>query len=342
MKARLAVFDVSAYVHTGMNEDSYKNYKVSGFPVGGIKYFLKYLSLELSKNADVVCAFDSRSFRKDLDPTYKEGRVRNPAIHAQCNLLYNLLQKCGIACYKVDTFEADDIIYNAVKQNKHNYLAVDVFGVDYDLTHNVDEGKVRFRAVNSNVNSIDVSNFCFGIKQGVYIHFNTISAFKVLNGDNSDNISAFKSVKGYKGSELYSIYVKYLESQNPQLSSTYTSHADVFRAVLKALNEKLTEEDYVDLETRIKKVYPAEMSETFTPSNLANADKALLTELISAVDEYPALRSLRYSRGFVSESTRSLFYKLGKELETGEYAVDKSKEVVTSVVESTPLFMREF
>ena len=123
---RLTVFDVSAFVHSVRSLNLREERDLAGFNYTGIKYLIKYLALELKKGMDIVLCFDSRSFRKDLDKTYKGGRNTDPVIVSQLEVLWEMLPKCGFICLKREGWEADDLINYIVTYNHERYDRINV------------------------------------------------------------------------------------------------------------------------------------------------------------------------------------------------------------------------
>ena len=346
MRSKLCIYDVSAFVHAVKNIDMYKNEVYFGYPVGGIKYFMKFLVLDLMSGNDVVVAFDSRSFRKDLSKDYKAGRPGNLAVYSQLETLYEFLPRCGISCYKKEGYEADDLIYNIVNQNKDKYISLEIFGDDYDLTHNVDEKKVKFGAITSQVNSIHCGNFSTSIIKGEVIKFNTISAYKVFCGDKSDVIKPFKSLMNVSGKQLYKTYVAILNKM-PQLNFYQIRSKEMLEWFISTVAKRgnvLLPEDIQELKQRIKIVYPVEIKdEDFTiTSSAKTTNKMILAQFLTMVNDNVSLKHIRGYRSPLTEDMKNVLRKKARELETGEFAVDRNKPVHQFKTESVMINLKEF
>ena len=64
-----------------------------------------------------VCVEGGRSFRKDLDPTYKANRQESDAaLYHQIDLAIDILRADGFPILRAEGFEADDVIATAVKK----------------------------------------------------------------------------------------------------------------------------------------------------------------------------------------------------------------------------------
>ena len=342
MKLDLSVYDVSAYVYAGMRNSNYENRKFINYPVGGIHYLMKYVVSDLRAGKFVALAFDSRSFRKDLMKSYKAGRIKDYRVYSQLEFLYEYLTKCGIACYKKDNYEADDLIYNIVNQNKSNHLQTIIYGTDYDLTHNVDERRVRFGAATNLVNSISQINFQTSIVKGELVLFNTISAYKVFVGDHSDNIPAFKGARGVSGKVLYDKFINLIINNKNPMNSEQTRSRALLEQYINMLGEILFDVDRKELKRRMDMVFPAELDDDFSyVSNEKSINMELLKQFLVMVNDNTALRTIG-GCGAVTDDMKMILGKKAKELETGEFAVDRNRVVTATPVNTVMLNLKEF
>ena len=117
----LEIFDVSPYVYTGTAAIEQQYY---GLPVGGIKLLLADITLAFGRGNSVILAFDSKTNKKELYPSYKSNRTPNRAVLIQLQFLLEHLQYAGLHCYRFDNVEADDIVDWAIFQNVLNYQGV--------------------------------------------------------------------------------------------------------------------------------------------------------------------------------------------------------------------------
>lgn len=346
----LDIFDASALVHSGNGSEMYRSESYYNYPIGGIHYFFKFLAPSLVAGHKVVVAFDSRSFRKDLDLKYKSNRTVKKAVRSQLETLYDGLMASNIACYKVDTYEADDIINWAVNKYKHSsdYNEIIIYGNDYDLCHNIDY-KVRFRGITSNVNSIYYGNFTKSIKHGETIMFNTLAAYKVFCGDTSDCIQPFKHEAGLKPKELYDKYVdflnKYQDDNDVRFSIDYLiSIAPI--AVFINTSNLFTEAEKQQLYNRIKLVYPAECPNDvdIVPSGLRDVNNSELCRFLNMYGDRYALSCFEYKKSKPIQSDIEIIKNKAHQLLSGEYEVDRNLPLETnySEYEDDALFLREF
>lgn len=349
MRGLVTLHDVAPYIHTGMNSPEFSSFTFEGFPMGGIKYFFRHFATFLTGD-DFACFFDSGgSFRKQLWPGYKAKRVSNPSVNIQLEILYEILMRCGIPCYKEDGFEADDLVFNAVEKFKKEYHSVHVYSADYDLTHNVDE-TVTFNAVNSNVNNVNFFNFGVAIVKGEFVLLNTISAHKVFHGCSSDKIKAFSSsVKEMTPDVLYKKFCDFLKRSMgsdyvpPQIGRDKRAILIFIRDELKPV---LPEEEIEELNLRVEVVYPKETQGieyvAGTRSSLDSANLEELARVLTLCKEYQALRYIGKKPSFPLESDVKYFRSLARDLRTGAFAADRGLPLEEPVIESDLMYMRDF
>ncbi|GAA0101678.1 5'-3' exonuclease H3TH domain-containing protein [Paraclostridium bifermentans] len=342
----LCVYDVSTFVYVGNYAKDVYAEKLLGFPVRGIYYMNKYLAYDLSQGNDVVLCFDSKSFRKKLYKGYKSNRINNPEIWAQIDFLYEYYNRIGIVCHKVDGYEADDLMFNVVEHNRSKYSEIVVYGTDYDLCHNVCF-KTRFESINSITNSVDYRNFKHAVVKDAIIPFNTITAYKVFMGDNSDTVNMFKGERA-SGATLYKYYLKAMEQavgSDPMIIRTRKA----LQLFLDKIRNDLGEADYKQLMTRMDIFFPAVVDEdkydvNFSEaSNRKNIDLAKLGEYLSNLVDNRSLKHLGMkSKGFKPE-VRDDIRRRAKDLSTGAYAVRNNISTSPCVrMDSESFFVGEF
>lgn len=338
----LAIYDVSPFVYIGNYVPGVYQSKLYGFPVKGVYYLLKYLSYDLAMNKDVILCFDSRSFRKDLMKKYKEHRIPNPEVFAQLDFLYDYLSKCGFVCLKENGYEADDLIFNAVEANKHKYNEIIVYGVDYDLAHNV-SSNVQFKSISSQVLSINANNFSQALVRGQHIEFNTITAYKVFMGDKSDKVSPF-STKEYSSLQLYNLFVQSIKQAMPTITPDQIKTKETMLAFLGVLKPILTEQEYQQLKVRLDIFYPAKIDKDIfsETTHRYNIDNQSYVKLLSTLRDTKSLTALGEQHSSFSDKIKEDLLSRGRALTTGEYAVDKNIVQGCVRMNSESLFIKEF
>ena len=110
-----------------------------GFITNALHGFINMMN-KLEKDFDythLLVAFDAgkKTFRHDLLPSYKEGRVAMPDdFRAQIPLIKQYLDLMNIARYEIEDFEADDIIGTLTKIGcDHGFEKIDIITGDKDL-----------------------------------------------------------------------------------------------------------------------------------------------------------------------------------------------------------------
>lgn len=338
--ATLSILDASCLVYVG-NKSKYYDRSFYGYRVGGIHYLLKYLCIGLRGHRDaIVIAFDSpESKRKEIWGKYKAGRVGDPYVAEQLGSLYQELQQCGICCCKVTGYEADDIVFWAIQEFLPEYDEIVIYSNDKDLTHNV-QPKVRQRSVTLEMNGITYANFEKGIYRDVDLVFNTIAAYKIFCGCDSDGIPAMKN-----GKELYQSYCKFLRDNK---ITGYEATSSFSTLITFAKGYGFSVEELKSIATRIRLVYPMARPSGVvlrpTTKNGINAD--LFSLLLSKYNAVDALNHMKYAKKKVSEDTIAELRARVKYLASGEYCVDHDMPVEslhTSLdVQGMSLFEEEY
>lgn len=338
---RLNVIDVSSLVYVGTTSEKFRDRSNYGFPVGGIHYLLRQLSISLKERDYAVLCFDSPSFRTELFPDYKSGRVANPAVYSQLEFLYEGLMGCGIQCEKYDQFEADDIVNWAVMQNKDTYYETVIVGNDHDLCHNV-QPKVRFKSIDRSSSFVYEGNFEECV-DSTFTKYNTISAKKALCGCKSDKIPPMVLEDGTKGTEIYQAYCKFLTDKGC-FGYNNTSH---WKLVWWFANNMTTmsEKDLKNFEIRLNLTFPSVCPEgvEIVPVGYSNVQMEKFAKFLSMVNDYDSLKCLGLKKVALSEDDKQLLRSKAKSLASGEFAADKNLEADVKV-ETVELdfFTKEF
>lgn len=351
-KISLSIFDVSGFIHAGSTAPSFSKLAVEGYPVGGIRYLLGYLTKELKRNSDIVCCFDSKiTERKETNHGYKAGRPVKHSIYSQMDFIYKMLKQSGITCLKYNGQEADNLIYNVVEANKKDYTHIYIYSTDYDILHNVDVN-VEFIGATSMVNDINYKTFSDGIYPGVTIPWNSISAYKVFCGDKSDNIKPFTCDDGTSGKECFEGFIDIMTSmfQN-KLQTDRTEYVElrdrrVFDLFLKIARDEFTDTDIERLTKRANLIYPSknELTDYTICSNYYSIDYSKYADLLNLVGDRTSLK-----RFTGSGSTRplkphelSMVREYAEELTNGSFAVDKSLAFSQPVDNAQSLMIKGF
>lgn len=340
----LTILDASAIVHTGDASNKYAGSGVSGFVCNGLLRLNRQLAIGL-KNGDVVVAFDSPSFRGNLMPDYKSGRVMNASVVCQLTFAYDMLNEAGMNCAKFDGYEADDIVDWAAKL-KSEYELVNIVGNDYDLCHSVDDC-VNFQACNSLVNDVHSYDFCQALNQYTGLKYNTLSAYKVFNGCKSDKIPPYKTLAGVTGAELYREFNEFVVTTNDgQYNAVTFMQQPELLQLYMLQTDKITEQDYPEIMRRIQLVYPAAKPADITikPAGLMQARRGALSKYLTLLNDTYALKFLGLEQSRLTDADYKRMKELRMGVTSGSFAADMDIPVDTGESEALPLdvFSREF
>lgn len=340
----LYIFDVSSVIYHGVSCGYRFNIEYGEMPLSGVAEIMKYTALALGERADVIYAFDSReSFRKELYSDYKKGRTPNRLVYAQIDLLEELLSKIGLPCYRVDKYEADDLISWAVKEFSDKYHGTTIYSSDKDITHNVKKN-VQFKPLRQDEIIIGNHNFTRAVVKNEVIPFNTISAYKVFNGCSSDSIPAFKSENGEAPGVMFEAFKQFLSDNGFFNRYEYTTD---YRVLWKFIyeSELFTDKDRKQLQIRIRLVYPALKPEEIVleVSGINMVNKDILYQVLSMCKDKYALRCCKGNFVEISKDINDVVRSYARAYRTGAYSVDRNLEVDPSYEETSELMMlKEF
>lgn len=340
---RLCVIDVSAVVHTGVYSPRYAQMSAFGYPTAGINFFMQQLMVPLYDMDDVILCFDSPNFRHKKDPNYKSGRSHSALALSNIEVLYEYLSLCGIGCYKVAGYEADDIIEWVVEKYWKDYSAIIIVGNDKDLAHSM-RPNTMFRSCRSDMNMLQRSSFPNAVIRDVYLPYNMTSVYKSLCGCSSDSVPAFHTDDGRHGKELYADAVKFYEEHGIVGNYYQTTSRDVFRVWAKY--NSFTDEDLKRLDERMDIIFPApcpfEDGGDFKPANRFTVDVDKLSKVLTMFNVYEALKSDFVYRVQLTEDEKKEVYKLANDYKSGAFNADKSIPMKTERVTTAPLRIDAF
>ena len=149
-----------------------------------------------------ICCDSSKSFRKDLDPTYKANRPPSEApLHHQIDLACESLAADGFPVWKVDGFEGDDLIATATATASellnHSVL---IASADKDLLALVSEGvEVHNTRTGDRIGPAEV-------KEKLGVDPSLVVDYLTLIGDASDNIRGAKGIGPKTATGLLNIF----------------------------------------------------------------------------------------------------------------------------------------
>jgi len=155
-----------------------------------------------------ICCDKGKSFRAEIDPSYKAQREAAPAaLYHQIALAKEQLEADGYPVWWVPGFEADDLIATAAMTavRAPRNLDVLIVSADKDLLYLVGPhlggGEVRVLSpASGNVYDLDAVEAKFGIKPW------QMRDYLALVGDSADNVKGAKGVGPVKAKELLRAY----------------------------------------------------------------------------------------------------------------------------------------
>lgn len=160
------------------------------------KFFIdfSYIVNMFVKVDKVICCFDSRSYRKDIDPNYKANRgMKKEKWFYDClDEVEWFLKSNGVITLKHDGLEADDLIYLCTKlydpsviisndKDLHQYLKKDIASLS------LKKGNNRLFVTSDSIFDTNIFHKKDDFSKHLIIPEN-VTIEKILLGDVSDNI----------------------------------------------------------------------------------------------------------------------------------------------------------
>jgi 5'-3' exonuclease len=140
-----------------------------------------------------LCLDSPKSFRKEMDATYKAERESKPApFFHQCELALETLKGDGFPQWMAEGFEADDIIASARRHALVHDWPVLVVSADKDLLQLVDNRVSVKSPITGNIMTPE------GVKDKFGVMPHQIRDYLTLVGDASDGVGGVKGI-GAKG-----------------------------------------------------------------------------------------------------------------------------------------------
>lgn len=181
----------------------------AGEDVSVVYGFLSVLISEINKLKPdhIIVVWDGgiQDFRKKLLPNYKKGRHARETeeerenFRNQLQLLQNTLPMLGIPSVRIEGYEADDVIYTLSRLTADKCV---IYSGDSDMLQAVtsDESVVVYNPAKKQ--EINYYNF----DRLVGIHPDRYVDYRIITGDDSDNIKGIKGIGPKGASELLNEY----------------------------------------------------------------------------------------------------------------------------------------
>jgi 5'-3' exonuclease len=164
------------------------------------KIVAKIRSLAGSKPYVAICCDKGKSFRHDLDPSYKANRPeQDAALQHQIRLAREILEADGFPVWAVPGFEADDLIASATaKALTDPDCTVAIVSADKDLLQLVNDRVHAIRV--SDGSTVDVA----AVKAKFGVEPSQMGDYLALVGDKADNIKGANGIGEKKAAALLS------------------------------------------------------------------------------------------------------------------------------------------
>lgn len=206
----LHIFDMLPFIHAGhINKysrleqliDVGTTWKTQVTPTGGVSWLLKNI-YTAALAGDVLVASDrTPTIKKDMYADYKANRDHDREINIERGAAEYILQQCNMTVVARAGYEADDIIYSAVRKFYNQYDKIYIYTGDSDMAFLVDD-KVEIKPPNSRAKHITRENYEEKALKGG-CKYNCVTMYKILCGDSSDNIPALPKERQYEIAAMF-------------------------------------------------------------------------------------------------------------------------------------------
>ena len=202
-----------------------------------------------------ICCDSSKSFRKDLDETYKANRPpAQAALHHQIDLAREALEADGFQVWCVDGFEGDDLIATATAQlTDHDVL---IASADKDLLALVSE-RVEVHSTRTG-NRLGPDE----VREKMGVGPAQVTDYLTLVGDASDNIRGAKGIGPKTAAGMINVF----GSLDEVYSALDAGVADVLKpAQRRSLEELRPRLDSVRALVKMRTDVPLDVNAVFKP-----------------------------------------------------------------------------
>jgi len=197
MATCLHVVDMSPCVYAGsFNKHSFiqgdiintgTGYRERNIPTGGTSMLFNILGQYMGTGPIAFVADRNPTIKKDMFKDYKGGRTHPADVSIGKEVAEYILKDCGFTIYAEDGYEADDIIYTIVRENRMKYDHIFVHTADSDLYILVRDN-VTILPTSSQAKLVTMDNYYYTCRKGKETPYNTVVFQKFLAGDPSKNL----------------------------------------------------------------------------------------------------------------------------------------------------------
>lgn len=256
------------------------------YPLRDIEGIRKQLE-NIGHDVTMSICFDSKSKRNDESAEYKAKRASNliDDDYANVDNIRELLTEVGYNTYKVEGYEADDLVNYLVKQYKDNFDYTVIYTNDKDILVNICDnvGVMRFKTGHG-YQQIGRNNYEEVLEKEfkVFIPYNTLGLFLASAGDSADNIKGINKF----GPKAFGKLITKVASTHDVDFTTCGDYSKL-RRVMEMCREFLTGEQYLELESCFELVANTKFNEN---NALAEPKSA------GTIDEAYKKREVAYSK----------------------------------------------
>jgi 5'-3' exonuclease len=259
MKSILHIVDISPCIYAGSyNTHSFiqggiintgNGYRERNIPTGGASMLFNILGQYMGTGPVVFVADRNPTIKKDKYADYKKSRTHPTNISIEKAIAEYILTDCGFTVYAEDGYEADDVIYTMVTQNRTKYDHIFVHTADSDL-YTLVRDNVSILPTSSKAKYVTMANYAYTCKKGKDTPYNTVVFQKFLKGDASKNLPPLSKNEQHRLNAAFDKenLLPYLGDQGnvkmmlEQVFSQYLDRATLFYPLLIPVNYNLKAE----------------------------------------------------------------------------------------------------
>lgn len=245
------------------------------YPLRDIEKIRKQLE-DIGHELVISVCFDSKSKRNEENADYKANRTSALVDDDFANVdnIRKLLTEAGYNTYKVEGYEADDLVNKLIKQYKDNFDFTVIYTNDKDIIVNVCDnvGVMRFKT-GKGYQKVDKTNYETFLENefGVFIPYNTLGLFLATAGDSADNI---KGITKFGPKAFGKLITKVASTHDIEFGNC--GDYDELRKVKELCKEFLTETQCAELDASFELVANTEFDgEIDEPKSAGSKDEAL-------------------------------------------------------------------
>ena len=196
-KKVLHVVDMSPCIYAGsFNRHSFiqgdivntgNGYRERNIPTGGASMLFNILGQYMGTGPIAFVADRNPTIKKDKYPDYKGSRTHPNNVSVGKDVAEYILKDCGFTIYAEDGYEADDVIFTIVRQNRMKYDHIYVHTADSDLYILVRDN-VSILPTSSQAKTVTMDNYSYTCKKGKETPNNSVVFKNFLHGDPSKDL----------------------------------------------------------------------------------------------------------------------------------------------------------